>query len=120
MTDPTVEAYVAALPEARRAVLEELRATIRAAVPDAVEVISYQIPGFKLDGRLLVSYAAFTSHYSLFPASGGVRDALGKELAPYLHGKGTIRFPADRPIPLDLVRRVVEARRTEQAGQADR
>jgi len=69
-------------------------------------------------GRFLVSYDAFARHCSLFPASDRVRAALGDELTPYLSGKGTIRFPADRPLPLDLVRRIVEARVAEVAAEA--
>jgi len=68
------------------------------------------MPALRLDGRFLVSYAAFKTHFSLFPASQMVIDAVGDELAGYLTGKATIRFPAAEPIPLDLVRRVVELR----------
>ena len=117
MTSPaTVDAYLAALPEGRRGPMEQLRVAARAAAPDAEEVITYRMPGLRLAGRFLVSYDAFARHCSLFPASEGVRAALGEELTPYLAGKGTIRFPADRPLPLDLVRRVVEARAAEVTG----
>lgn len=117
MTSPTtVDEYLAALPDGPRAVLEELRATIRAAAPEATETISYQMPTFMHRGRLLVSFAAFKHHYSLFPASAIVREALGAPLAPYITGKDTIRFPVDRPIPLDLVARVVAARLDEVGG----
>ncbi len=112
----TVEAYLAALPADQRTVLEALRATIRAAAPQATEQISYDMPAFKANGRLLVSYAAFTRHFSLFPASGAVLDALGDEIAPYHTGKGTIRFTADRPLPEDLVSRIVRVRLEENAG----
>jgi uncharacterized protein YdhG (YjbR/CyaY superfamily) len=111
----SVDEYLAALPEGSRVVMEQIRSTIRAAAPDATEVISYQIPTFKVGRRGLVSYAAFTSHFSLFPASGMVREALGDALAPYLSGKGTIRFPAGAPIPIELVTRVVEIRLAEVA-----
>lgn len=113
----TVDEYLAALPAERRAELEQLRAAVRAAAPDAVEVIAYQMPALRLRGRFLVSYAAFARHISLFPASDGVRADLGDAIAPLLSGKGTIRFPADRPIPLDLVRRVVEARLAEETAR---
>jgi uncharacterized protein YdhG (YjbR/CyaY superfamily) len=98
--------------------MEQLRATVRAAAPDAEEVITYKMPGLRLAGRFLVSYDAFARHYSLFPSSDAVRTALGDELEPYLAGKGTIRFPDDRPLPLDLVRRIVEARVAEVAAEA--
>jgi uncharacterized protein YdhG (YjbR/CyaY superfamily) len=109
----SVDAYMAQLPEDRRAVMEELRSTIRAAVPEATEGISYNMPAFRLDGRFLVSYEAYKHHYSLFPWTDAMVAELGHELEPYAVGKGTLRFPADRPVPLDLVRRVVEVRRRE-------
>jgi uncharacterized protein YdhG (YjbR/CyaY superfamily) len=109
----TVESYLAALPERQRAVLQDLRATIGAAAPDAVETISYQMPAFKLDGRFLVSYAAFEKHCSLFPANDRVREALGDALTPYLHGKGTLRFTIDDPIPATLVKKIVATRVAE-------
>jgi uncharacterized protein YdhG (YjbR/CyaY superfamily) len=117
----TVEEYLAALPDDRRVVLEELRATIRAAAPEATETIAYQMPALRSHGgRLLVSYAAFKRHSSLFPASGAVVEALGEELTPWLSGKGTIRFPVDRPIPLELVTRIVTVRLAETAARAGR
>jgi uncharacterized protein YdhG (YjbR/CyaY superfamily) len=119
MAGPTsVEAYVAAFPADRRAVLEAFRRTIRGAAPDAVELISYQMPAYKTHGQFLVSFAAFKRHYSLFPASDAVVEALGDDLAPYLAGKGTIRFPADEPLPTDLVTRIVEVRVGENAARA--
>jgi uncharacterized protein YdhG (YjbR/CyaY superfamily) len=111
MGDPTtVDEYLATLPDDRRAAMEELRRAIRAAAQHAEEVITYKMPGFRTHGRFLVSYDAYKRHYSLFPASEAVIAGLGDEIAPYLAGRGTIRFPADRPIPMDLVRRVVEIR----------
>jgi uncharacterized protein YdhG (YjbR/CyaY superfamily) len=68
-------------------------------------------------GQFLVSYAAYKQHYSLFPASGAVIDALGDELTPYLAGKGTIRFPAGQPIPTDLVARIVKVRLAENEAR---
>lgn len=113
----TVDDYLAALPDDRRAAMETLRQTIRAAAPDATELISYLMPAFKSHGTFLVSYAAFKKHYSLFPASGAVVEALGDELTPYLAGKGTIRFPANQPIPVDLVTRILEVRVAENAAR---
>ena len=71
------------------------------------------MPALRLGGRFVVSYAAFKRHYSLFPASAVVSAALGAELEPYLSGKATLRFPVARPVPLDLVKRVVEIRLAE-------
>jgi uncharacterized protein YdhG (YjbR/CyaY superfamily) len=111
MAAPTsVEDYLAALPEEARAALEELRKTIRAAAPEAIETISYQMPAFKDHGQFLVSYAAFKDHCSLFPASKAVMEALGEELKPYFTGKGTIRFHADKPLPSALVNKLVRVR----------
>jgi uncharacterized protein YdhG (YjbR/CyaY superfamily) len=112
-TASSVDEYLDSLPEERRAVLEELRATIRAACPEASEAIAYQMPALRLRGQFLVSYAAFKHHYSLFPASGAVIAALGDDVTPYLAGRGTIRFTANAPIPLDLVTKVVRARLAE-------
>jgi uncharacterized protein YdhG (YjbR/CyaY superfamily) len=117
-TATSVEGYIAALPEERRAVLEALRRTINAAAPEATETIAYQMPALRSHGgQFLVSYAAYKSHYSLFPASGAVIEALGEELTPYLSGKGTIRFAADKPIPVDVVKKVVKVRVAENAAR---
>ena len=116
----TVDDYMAALPEERRAVLEELRQTIRAAAPEATESIAYQMPAFRMNGQFLVSYAAFKAHYSMFPASDAVVQALGEELTPYLAGKGTIRFPTDAPIPVGLVERIVAVRVAETSARSRR
>jgi uncharacterized protein YdhG (YjbR/CyaY superfamily) len=117
----TVDDYLATLPDERRADMEVLRAAIRAGAPEATEVISYKMPAFKSHGdQFLVSYDAYKRHYSLFPASEAVVEALGEALTPYLAGRGTIRFPAGRPIPADLVTRIVEIRLAENAARAGR
>ena len=112
----TVDEYMAALPDDRRAVLEEIRQTIRAAAPGATETIAYRMPAFTSHGRFLVSFAAYRLHYSLFPASGAVKEALGAELTPYLAGKGTVRFRADARIPAELVTKIVRVRVAETAA----
>ncbi len=113
----TVEDYLATLPEERRTGVETMRATIRAAAPEAVETIAYLMPAFRSHGgQFLVSYAAYKKHYSLFPASEEVVAALGDELTPYLAGKGTIQFPADQPIPTETLTRIVEVRIAENAA----
>ena len=106
----TIDDYLAPLPKATRTALERLRRTIRAAAPGATETISYQMPAFKLDGRFLVSFAAFKDHCSLFPASRKVMETLGDELAAHFSGKGTLRFTVDEPISAALVRKIVEVR----------
>ncbi len=114
-----VEEYLAALPADRRAKLEAMRSTIRTAAPAADESIAYQMPAVRSHGRFLVSDGSWKRHISLFPASAAVVDALGADLTPYLAGKGTIRFEADRPIPLALIARVVEVRLTEVATASE-
>ena len=114
----TVDEYIARLPEDRREAMSLLRRTIRAAAPDATEVITYKMPGFKSHGTFLVSYDAFKRHYSLFPASQVVVDELGDAIRPYLAGRGTIRFPANRPIPADVVTRIVKVRLKEIAARS--
>ena len=122
MAEPTtVEAYMAALPDERRRVMEHLRHTIKAAAPEATESIAYGMPALRSHGgQFLVSYAAYKRHYSLFPASGAVIEALGEELMPYLEGKGTIRFPADKPVPAATVTKVVKVRVAENAARGGR
>jgi uncharacterized protein YdhG (YjbR/CyaY superfamily) len=112
----TVDQYMATLPNERRAVMEQLRATIRAAAPQATEAISYNMPAFRLDGHFFVSYDAYKRHYSLFPWTDAMVSELGDAIRPYAVGKGTLRFATDQPIPLDLVRRIVEVRLREFAG----
>ena len=113
----SVEDYLAALPVERRAVMQWLRETIKAAAPEATEVISYGMPAFKSHGQFLVSYDAYKKHYSLFPASQAVIEACGSELKPYLTGKGTISFRADKPLSAALVTRIVKVRFAENAAR---
>lgn len=116
----TVDGYLATLPDDRRAAMQQIREAALAAAPGAVEVITYKMPGLRSHGgQFVVSYDAYKAHYSLFPASDAVIEALGDEIRPHLHGSGTIRFLADRPIPVDLVRRIVEIRYAENAAHAN-
>lgn len=113
-----VDAYMAGLPDDRRAVMEQIRSTVQAAAPDAIEAIAYNMPAFRLNGRFLVSYEAFKRHYSLFPWSDDMLAELGDDLQPYAVGKGTIRFLANEPLPLGLVTRIIEIRRREVTPEA--
>jgi uncharacterized protein YdhG (YjbR/CyaY superfamily) len=120
MPAATVDEYLASLDPDRRAVMEELRGLVNAAAPNATETIAYAMPAIRgPDGRFIVSYDAFKSHYSVFAASAGVVAACGDELTPYLAGKGTIRFPADQPLPASLITRIVEARVRENVAAAE-
>ena len=116
----SVDDYLAALPAEPRAALEQLRQTIKAAAPEATELISYQMPAFRDRGRLLVSYAAFKNHCSLFPMSMKVIEEHREELGPHYTGKGTIRFTADTPLPTALVEKLVKARIEENAARSRR
>ena len=117
----TVEEYLATLAKERRAGVEELRRTINSAAPEAEETIAYLMPALRSHGgQFLVSYAAYKNHYSLFPASDAVIEAGGEELKPYLAGKGTIQFPANKPLPTALVKKIVKVRVAQNAARAGR
>ena len=122
MAAPTsVEDYLAALPDDRRRVMETLRQAVRAGAPEATEAIAYGMPALRSHGgQFLLSYDAYKSHYSLFPASDAVVQALGQELESYLAGKGTIRFPASRAIPAALVTKIVQVRLAENGARRRR
>jgi len=114
-----VEAYLEKVPKPSRAAFDKLRATIRSAVPrTAMETTSYRIPAFK-DGVVLVWFAAFANHCSLFPTSSVIAK-FKAELKDYSTSKGTIHFPLDKPIPVTLVKRIVKARVAEVAGKKRR
>jgi len=113
----SVDGYLASVPTDARAALLKLRKAIRSAAPSATEEISYQVPTFKHHGGL-VAYAAFPDHCSFFVMSTDVMRAHAAELEGYPVGKGSIRFPADKPLPAALVRKLVKARIAENEGRA--
>lgn len=120
-TFATVDEYLASLPDERRAAMEALRRAVNDAAPEATETIAYQMPALRSHGgQFLVSYAAYKRHYSLFPASDAVIQELGAAIEPFLAGRGTIRFPSGKPVPADLVRRIVEIRWAENAARVRR
>jgi uncharacterized protein YdhG (YjbR/CyaY superfamily) len=111
----SVDAYLATLPADKRAALETLRQDIRRAAPGAEECISYGVPGYRLDGKLLVHFGAGTKHCAFYP--GAVVEAFKADLAHYDTSKGTIRFSSDRPLPAKLVRAIVKAQVTRRAAR---
>jgi uncharacterized protein YdhG (YjbR/CyaY superfamily) len=102
----TIDEYIKTFPEDLQRILERLRQTIRKAAPETVETISYDMPTFKLDGKFLVSFAAWKNHIGLYPIPSGTA-AFKKEVLPYKGAKSTVRFPIEKPIPHDLVKRIV-------------
>jgi len=113
-----VDEYLAGVPKEVRTTLEKLRKTIKAAAPMASEGISYQMPMYKHHG-MVVGFAAFKNHCSIFPGAA-VMDAYKEELKPYETSKGTIRFPANKPLPATLVKKLVRARIKENEARANR
>ncbi len=112
----SIDEYIAAFPEELQAILQTVRQTIKAAAPDAEEKISYQMPTFFLKGNL-VHFAAFKTHIGFYPTPSGVA-AFKKEIAQYQSAKGSIQFPLDEPMPLDLITRIVKMRVDENLKKA--
>ncbi|MCU0482931.1 MAG: DUF1801 domain-containing protein [Chloroflexi bacterium] len=111
----SIDEYIAGFPADTQRVLEELRGLIKAEAPAATETISYSIPTFDLGGTHLVHFAGYARHVGFYPTPGGM-EAFDEELRQYQGGKGSVRFPLDRPLPADLVRRMVAFRVREVAG----
>ena len=113
----SIDEYMATFPEEIQTILQTIRETIRAAAPDAEEKISYQMPTFFLKGNL-VHFAAFKNHIGFYPTPSGV-EAFKEEIARYQGAKGSIRFPLDEPMPLDLITRIVKMRVAENLEKAE-
>lgn len=105
----TVEEYINTYPTNVQSVLERIRQIIHGVAPDVTEAISYQIPAFKLNGKDLIYLAAWKEHIAMYPVPARTGE-LEKELSPYIGGKGTVRFPLDKPIPFNLIEAIVQAR----------
>ena len=113
----SVDEYIASQPEAVQSVLDRVRRSIQKAVPGAEEVISYQIPAYKMNGSAVIYFAGWKQHYSLYPATVQIVAACKADLAPYEVSKGTIRFPLSGPVPVKLIARIAKLRAKEVADQ---
>lgn len=112
----TIDEYIAMYPADVQKKLRQVRETIHAAAPEAQETISYKMPAFTLDGNL-VYFAAFAKHIGFYPIPSGM-EAFKEELSKYKQGKGSVQFPLDRPLPLELIRRIVLFRAEENKKKA--
>ena len=112
----TIDEYIAGFPQPIQELLQQIRATIKQAAPDAAETITYQMPTFTLNGNL-VHFAAFRNHIGFYPVPSAI-EKFKHELAPYASGKGSARFPLDQPMPFDLISRIVEFRVQENTERA--
>ena len=112
-----IDEYIAGFPQDVQEILQKIRMTIRKAAPDAEETIKYQMPTFTLKGNL-VHFAAFKKHIGLYPAPTGI-EKFQNELAVYQGGKGSVRFPLDKPIPFDLISDIVKFRVRENLDRAE-
>jgi uncharacterized protein YdhG (YjbR/CyaY superfamily) len=115
-TAKSIDEYIAGFPDETRELLEEMRTLIRSVAPDATETISYAIPTFDLNGEHLVHFAGFKKHIGFYPVPSGI-EAFKDELAPYKSGKGSAQFPLGKPLPVNLIRRIVEFRVREITGE---
>jgi uncharacterized protein YdhG (YjbR/CyaY superfamily) len=114
----SVDEYIATHPKDIQAILQRVRSAIRTALPGAEEVISYQIPTYKLHGGYVVYFAGWKQHYSLYPANGHLVAAFKHDLAPYKVSKGTIRFPLSQPVPVKLIERIAKFLAKQAAERA--
>jgi uncharacterized protein YdhG (YjbR/CyaY superfamily) len=114
----SVDEYIASQPDGVQSVLNRVRSTIRKAVPEAEETISYKIPAYKLHGNRLLFFAGWRRHYSLYPATARVVEAFKDDFAPYEVSKGTIRFPLSEPVPVKLIGRIAKFRAKEVSDRA--
>jgi uncharacterized protein YdhG (YjbR/CyaY superfamily) len=113
-----VDAYIGGFPETVRAHLEKVRATLRKSLPQAEEVISYGMPAYRLPEGVVIFFAGWKGHYAIYPGSGGLTAQLKDELARYEVSKGTIKFPLDQPVPVQLIAKVARLRAAEVVAKA--
>jgi uncharacterized protein YdhG (YjbR/CyaY superfamily) len=111
--DRGVDEYLAGLDEPKRKALQQLRQTILSIVPDAEECISYGMPAYRWQGKVIAGFAAFKTHLSYLPHSGSVVEKLSDDLAGYRSTKGSLHFPIDRPLPKAIVKKLIDVRLNE-------
>jgi uncharacterized protein YdhG (YjbR/CyaY superfamily) len=111
-----MDEYIAGFPEQTQKILQKIRATVKKAVPEAEETISYKMPTFNLRGHYLVYFAAYKKHVGFYPAPIG-NEEFKEKIAPYMSGKGTLQFPLDQPIPYKLITKIVKFRARENFAQ---
>ena len=115
----SIDEYIATFPKDVQKILEEVRATIKAAAPGAREKISYQIAAFELNGKNLVAFAGWKNHISMYPIPSG-SEAFNKEVSKYAAGKGTLQFPLDKPLPLKLITKIVKLKVAENLKRTNK
>ncbi|MGG7665397.1 iron chaperone [Dyadobacter sp. BHUBP1] len=114
----SIDEYIATFPDDVQKVLQEIRTVIRNAAPEAAETISYDMPTFNLNGTYLIYFAGWKKHVALYPVTGKISEALATELSGYKGTKGSVHFPLNKPMPLDLIRKITELRIAENQANA--
>lgn len=114
----SIDEYIDTFPEDVQTVLKQVRKTIKAAAPQAGEKISYGIPTFTLNGKYLIYFAGWKHHISIYPIPTA-DDSFNQEIAPYVAGKGTLKFPVDKPIPLKLITKIVKLNVAENLARTN-
>jgi uncharacterized protein YdhG (YjbR/CyaY superfamily) len=120
MTEGEIDSYLASLEEPKRSTLQKLREMIRRTVPEAEEGMSYGLPAFRLGGHVVAGFGAFKNHLSYLPHSGSVFSRLPQDVAGYTISTGALRFPVDRPLPEELVRKLIAVRLRDIAERTGR
>jgi uncharacterized protein YdhG (YjbR/CyaY superfamily) len=110
MSSAEITAYLDSIEEPKRATLQRLRETIAELIPEAEQGLAYQVPAFRLEGKVVAGFAAFKNHLSYLPHSGRVFPELKDELDPYPKSTGALRFPIDEPLPKDIVKKLLQVR----------
>ncbi|HXQ37516.1 MAG TPA: DUF1801 domain-containing protein [Anaerolineales bacterium] len=115
----SMDEYISTFPKDMQKILEELRSTIKAAAPGAQESISYNIPTFTLNGKYLIYFAGWKNHISIYPIPTGSA-AFNKQVSKYVEGKGTLKFPLNKPLPLNLITKIVKLKVAENLKKTDK